>query len=234
MAKRRERFTAWLNSVRATILILGGLAAFFSLALVGFGMQPLFPLMLQLSPWLILLLGISLLVLVGFQEVHRSSVWPWLGWLGLSILIMFVLETSAFQTGLLPRVYSYQPILGPQLLGIPLILLFNRAILVFGLACLTSRIHTPQLIRALLSALGALAFSLLLDPAASDPRIGFWTWEIEQGRIWYHLAWSLLVFGLSLLYSGRLGQRIKSWLLPGFVLHQLMFFLFLRLTILGV
>jgi len=154
----------------------------------------------------------------------------------LSLLIAFFTglftEMVGVHTGWLFGSYVYQPVMGPQLLEVPLLIGLNWFIVVYASFILVSRFyklhHTAPWLIALLTALLTTLFDWLMEPVAME--LGFWSWENNAVPFYNYFCW----FVISLLLA-RIFVRIKTPIVNMFavllLLVQTAFFIFLRLAL---
>lgn len=192
-----------------------------------------------LTPLNLLLMTVALV----WTQTHRN-----LGFL-LFMAVAFVsgmaAESVGVNTGRLFGDYVYGTVLGPQILGVPLIIGFNWFMVVFAAASATgllmerleSRLETlgmewvrmglvRSLSHALLTALAATVFDWVMEPVAV--KLGFWAWTEGAGiPLLNYVCWFALAFLLaSVARLFRVDTR--NLFAANLFLVQLMFFTVLR------
>ena len=153
-----------------------------------------------------------------------------------SLLIAFFTglftEMVGVHTGWLFGSYAYQPVMGPQMFEVPLLIGLNWFIVVYASFILVSRFQkldnaSPWLI-SLITAVLTTLFDWLMEPVAME--LGFWSWRNNAVPFYNYFCW----FVITLLLA-RIFVRIKTPttnLFPVFLLLvQAVFFLFLRLAL---
>lgn len=90
-------------------------------------------------------------------------------------LFGFLLEAVGVATGWPFGEYTYTEVLGPQALGVPLVLGAAWLLVASWADGLARRLVTPRAARVALGAALMTALDLLLDPLAAGP-FGYWTW----------------------------------------------------------
>jgi len=126
--------------------------------------------MLQLTPWVLLLLGLAA-VLPFFL---RASPGAWL-WSAAVLLATFLLEAAGTATGRIFGPYTYGPTLGWKLLQVPVVIAFNWLLVILGFTQLARRLLSAPLPAGLLAAALTAGFDFLMEPVAV--RLGYWSWQ---------------------------------------------------------
>lgn len=197
------------------------LAILFFVGLVGHLWLPTRQLMLTITPFTLLLLNVLALYPSGF--FHRSQN-RW--WLILVALFTLTAEIIGVNTGLLFGSYGYGQVLGVSLLGVPLIIGLNWAVVIAGCGSWVDR--WGMLPQVILGAALATAFDAMLEPIAI--RLGYWHWSDGSVPLTNYVTW----FGLSLLsilLLKRLRVTTTGSVLRAFVLLEFMFFAMLYLLL---
>lgn len=116
-----------------------------------------------------------------------------------------VIELVGVQTGVLFGEYSYGATLGPKILGTPLIIGVNWAMLVYGTASLSNKLFFNKhiLLKAAIAATFMVALDVLIEPVAVH--YDFWKWEAAPTN-------SLIVAPL---------QNYSTWWIAAFILNIL-------------
>jgi putative membrane protein len=199
--------------------------------------------------WFSVLTPLNLLLMVVGIVWTQSNRSP--GFL-ISIAFAFVAgmtaESIGVHTGLLFGDYLYGTVLGPRILGVPLIIGFNWFMVAFASAAATEslldRFFIPlkrtgnpgvkdlflrDLLHVSMAATAATAFDWIMEPVAVE--LGFWTWTGGQGipimnyACWFMLSW-LLVIAMKML---RVDTR--NLFASNLFLVQALFFATLRLLL---
>ena len=206
-----------LKDLPATAVI----SLFYAVGIVGHLLPLALPLMIQLTPWVLLIFG-----LYTFAAISRQSRGPLLFWAVFAYLFTFAMEAIGVATGSIFGVYQYGETLGIQFIAVPLVIGFNWVIIVLGISSLVfERVKNP-LIGALLTGIGATVFDWVMEPAAIA--LGYWSWAevtipLQNYAAWFLIA-ALCAFGFRLLRI-----RVDSRLGLYYVLVQTLFFVLLRL-----
>uniref|UniRef100_A0A7C3ELI6 Carotenoid biosynthesis protein n=1 Tax=Gracilinema caldarium TaxID=215591 RepID=A0A7C3ELI6_9SPIR len=205
------------------VLFLAILGIFFFVGFIGHLLPLTRPLMLFLTPYLLLLCG---LIVLGVSLKEQG--WTLLLWAIPTFLITFALEAVGVATGLIFGAYQYGPVLGSHLWGVPPIIGFNWVLVVLGIARFVRKqlqVRHPAL-GALLVSLLCVLFDVILEPLAI--RLNYWTWEMVQVPLQNYVAWFLISY-IFALPTWLFKREEKSILLQGYIAIQGLFFILVRL-----
>lgn len=189
------------------------------------------------AEWFVRMTPVNLLVmlvLTGWTE-EQTPTRHLIGFFAAAWVTGMASEMIGTNTGLLFGNYTYGPVLGPALLGVPLLIGCNWFLILRAssgvsarlLAVLPARAALPNHLAApTLGALLATGFDAVMEPVAV--RLGYWTW-LDDGSIpalnyltWFGVAWLLLFLGARLQLSDENPFPTRLYLI------QLLFFLVLR------
>ena len=199
-----------------------GLAVFFAVGLAGHLLPATRPLMTGLTPIALLLTAGVVAVPLAVERNARVARWALF-----AVALGFVLEVLGVATGLVFGRYSYGFVLGPRLLGVPLIIGVNWAVVVLGAVSFAQRkVKLPLAAAALAGAITA-GFDMILEPVAV--RAGYWTWADGFIPVQNYIAWFLIAAFLAFLFSWR-RLSVASWIPSIALLIQVCFFTLLRVT----
>jgi putative membrane protein len=192
----------------------------YTVGLVGFwlGRELGFP---YLTPINLLLTSFFL---IGLGNRFTWQFWAWLvtvavgGWGA---------EAVGVNTGLLFGEYAYGEVLGPKLIGVPLILAANWFLVVYAVAGTIEGWKLPAIGFALVGGLITTLLDVAIEPVAIE--YGFWNWFGEPVPFFNYACWFIFTV-LFLLVFRLLKVRLKNPI-SGFVLIlQFLFFSLLNLT----
>lgn len=234
MSQLIDGLSRWLNSRSGTIVTIGVIGFFFAVGVLGHGIPPLYPSMKALTPWFLLLFGGLTLGLVVVQEQARAAPWRSVGWVLIAYAATLLLEIVGANTGIPFGDYSYGKTLGAGIFGVPLIIGLNWVLVILGFTIVGQKLSSRPILAALIAGIGALLFDLLLEPLAMHPVMDYWSWNGDSVPFQNYLTWFATGFLLSLMYILQVKHPIKGWLLPGYIAVQVLFFIGLRLFVLGV
>jgi putative membrane protein len=175
----------------------------------------------------IFLLSVSVLVLLEYKDTWTKEFTLWLIFTNVGLLIIEILGVNF---GIVFGDYDYSPILGPQLLGTPLIIGFNWVIVVLSasqIVDLVKKDWNPYL-KALFAGLLCLGFDIILEPTAI--KLDYWQWDGGEIPFSNYLSWFILALGISFFYF-RLDIKEKYHMgILNFVFQILLFSLILIFT----
>lgn len=117
------------------------------------------------------------LALAGAVVFAFTRVNDW-AWLCVGAGIGFLSELSGVAFGVPYSDYQYTDVLGPKLLGVPLVLTTAWLILLAYVQHWTVALKLPVMARPVVAALWMTAIDLVIDPLAAGP-LGYWRWESE-------------------------------------------------------
>lgn len=143
------------------------------------------------------LLVMAILVLINHEPISRKAIMVFLS----VILIGFSAEVLGVNTGVVFGNYAYSEVLGFSLLGVPLIIGVNWAMVVLGTYALSQLIVSSRfwpahfnrpLVSITLAAGLATLFDYLLEPVAIH--LNFWQWEGGNIPLLNYISWFFVSF----------------------------------------
>lgn len=188
------------------------------------------PLMLAMTPWFLLALGL----LVAAPAVAASG-WRFVLWAAGTYAFTFAAEAAGVATGAIFGQYEYGPTLGWAWHGVPLVIAFNWVLVVHGSCGMAWRgpqagvVARNRLATALCVGLMATTFDFVMEPVAM--RLDYWRWPGDRVPLQNYAAWFVIAAAAAAGYprdrSGSPAGRARR--LAGlYVLVQAAFFLALR------
>jgi len=196
------------------------LTVLYTVGIVGHSIPYLFPLMILLTPYTLLLSGIIVLTkLTGNSKLFA--------WCTVTFLVTYVAEVIGVKTGAIFGEYQYGEVLGFKLLEVPLIIGFNWVFVILGLINLLDDFKLHFAVKALFTALGAVIFDYFLEPIAIN--FGYWDWINNTIPIQNYVAWFLLAFIFAVLYY-VMKVRVSVKTAAYYFVVQLIFFIILTLV----
>jgi bisanhydrobacterioruberin hydratase len=207
---------------RTEWILAGALLVFFSVGFAGHLIPAARPLMGPLTPYALLLTAAAVVVPLARERNTRAGAWALAAY-----AVGFAFEAAGVATGVIFGPYSYGTVLGPMVLGVPLIIGMNWALVILGAVSLTARFLRNPLAAAGLAGLLTAGFDWVLEPVAV--RQGYWTWAAAAIPVRNYAAWFLIAGLLAFLYAWR-KVHVKTWLATIALGIQLAFFALLRLT----
>lgn len=194
---------------------------FFLVGFAGHRMRRTLGLMLGLTPAFLLLFGLAALLPVLWEAGL-----PLLMWMLVVLVLTFLLEAVGTATGRIFGPYRYGVTLGPRLFAVPVVIAFNWLMVILGALSLVQRLFPPPVPAALLGALLAAGFDVLLEPTAV--RLDYWTWQSPTIPLQNYMAWFLIALAVALPFT-LLGLEVNSLLPAIYFLIQLAYFAALRI-----
>lgn len=178
-----------MSYVPAVVLLM----IIYMTSLVGFTTEHQQAWYLYYTPYFILLNAVLLLL---YQKEWRKSTL----YFGVSAIILgFLVEVLAVQTGSLYGSYHFGETFGLPLLAVPLVMPVYWLVNALSTACLVNKL--PLKNPWLLSTLGALLMVLLTGIIHQvAPKLDFWSISSPNGFIRLSLVWFFLGFALQYLF----------------------------------
>jgi uncharacterized membrane protein len=167
------------------------IAIFYLVGIIGMSVPLLRPYFQLLTPFHLIL---STAILLLFHQDWNRSFYLFAA---LAFLIGFGAEVVGVQTGLIFGDYTYGTVLGPKVLGVPLMIGVNWFLLVYitGAACL----NIPNnLVAVIISSLMMVLLDFLIEPVAIT--LDFWTWHMTDIPLSNYVGWFAVAFLIQLIY----------------------------------
>jgi putative membrane protein len=200
-----------------------GLAIIYGVGVVGHLITPLRPLMLAMTPYVLLITGGVVLV-----PVIRERNWRVLAWLLGAGLVTFFIEVAGIATGKIFGMYSYSDVLGAQALGVPPLIGFNWMIVLFGCVCLAQIISQRVALQIAIATLCAPLFDYVMEPVAVA--FNYWQWQGGAPPVQNYIVWAVISGILCSLYLLSRCKAHRS--LPAFYLGiQFVYFAILNFIV---
>ena len=190
--------------------------------LTGISLPSLREVYVELTPVSLL---ISLLILLAFHsqwDIRSAILFAGIALAG------YGLEVAGVQTGAIFGVYSYGPVLGFSMAGVPLIIGLNWLILIYLTYYLAGRIVKQPILKVLAAAFLMVLFDLLMEPVAVH--LGMWQWAGEGIPHLNYAAW----FVISLVFAGAIhwsGVKLNNPVAGALLLYMTLFFGLLNVTL---
>jgi len=166
---------------------------------------------------------LTFLVLIVYQEKLNYKL---LIALASCYLIGFTAEYLGVQYGLIFGDYFYPDTLGPQLLGVPVVIGINWYIITFVVWSVLDKSNIHPWLKVVLAALITTLIDVVIEPVAIA--LDFWTWDADEIPLQNYAGWfviSILIFaiyqGIKVPSKNRMAIIILGW--------QLFFFLLLNI-----
>lgn len=191
----------------------------------------IFAILANLHPDFILLTPFQLLLsLFLLMWCHR----PWDSQTYLFLLLCYIIgfgiELAGVQTGIIFGSYTYGPVLGPKILGTPLMIGINWILVTYAAGTVVNQL-LPKLhltMKVIIAALLMVGLDLLIEPVAMA--YNFWAWEGGHIPVQNYFAWFVIAtITCSLFYILAARQTNKV----GSALFSMQFLFFLLLYLFG-
>jgi len=199
------------------------LTVLYIVGIIGHSISFLFPFMILLTPYTLLLSGIIVLL-----KLNGNSNLNLFVWCTVTFLVTYITEVIGVKTGLIFGEYQYGEVLGFKLLEVPLIIGFNWVFVILGLINLVDDSKLHFIAKAFIVALGAVFFDYFLEPIAIN--FGYWSWTNIDVPVQNYAAWFLLAFIFAILFhlmKVKLNVKTAAY----YFLVQLIFFIILTIVI---
>lgn len=146
----------------------------------------------------------------------------------LAYLVGFGAEMLGVQTGLLFGNYAYGPVLGPKVLGTPLMIGVNWMLLAYASSVTANHLlqKAAWWLRALLAASLMLALDWFIEPVAM--RLDFWDWEGGVVPLSNYIGWFFVALPLVSVFA-IFQADIRNKVAIGLLILQFLFFIILGL-----
>jgi len=213
--------TSFLAALRKEETAIAILLIFYAVGIVGVAL-PIYEDFLLLTPLNLLL---SLLLMLAH---HPDWSWKTVFFLALCYVVGFAAELVGVQTGLLFGEYQYGPVLGPQVLGTPLMIGINWMLLAYAAGVCANYLLPDRhwMGRALVGAGLMVLLDWFIEPVAI--RYDFWSWDGGQPPLQNYVGWFLVALPLQAVFA-RLQGHIRNKVAVALLIIQLVFFLSLAI-----
>jgi len=211
--------TYFLKQGRVIIL----LCIIFIAGLIGHVFTSIRPLMLLLTPYILLGAGIIVLFFTFARSELKLVIWCLIIY-----ILTFVLEVVGVKTGIIFGNYVYGDILGLKFLGVPLIIGFNWVIVMLGAVTIAEQVDQNIFLTALFAGTLAVLFDIMMEPAAI--KLNYWEWSSGMIPVSNYYSWFGISFFSSILYD-LFKLKTNERLPEVYFTLQLVFFILLSLFI---
>lgn len=180
-------------------------------------------LMLSMTPWVLLALGLFVMHPDALDRNRRLLVWvvP-------LYAATFAAEAVGVATGAVFGDYSYGPTLGLKALDVPLVIGFNWVLVVLGATVIARMYLRPRWQVVLAAAALTTAFDVAMEPVAMA--LDYWDWAVGHVPLQNYVAW----FAISALAAASLeglDVRTDNRLYAHYFAVQLVFFIVLNAAV---
>jgi len=179
--------------------------------------------MLLLTPFT-LFITMSVVFYSLFCESNRKLIL----WFLITYLFTFITEVIGVKTGIVFGNYLYGSTLGIKVLSVPLIIGLNWVFVILGAITFSQKVTSDKNLIALITALIAVAFDMVLEPVAI--KLDYWNWQNGKIPLQNYLAWFAISFIVSWFFN-RMNLHIKTDLPKIYLIVQTIFFVSLLIFI---
>ncbi|MEY3075160.1 MAG: hypothetical protein RJB25_798 [Bacteroidota bacterium] len=174
---------------RKLIIFIG---IFYLVGIIGMSVGPYRSFFTGLS-FFHLLLSFGILLLG--RKKQTASLWAFIG---LAFATGMLVEWIGIHTGILFGSYQYGNVLGPKLMGVPLIIGVNWAMLSIVSVSLLASLSLGFWIEVVLGALLMVFLDFLMEPVAV--KLGFWYWKDGVIPAYNYVCWLGISLFLQFVY----------------------------------
>ncbi|MFQ3351771.1 MAG: putative membrane protein [Candidatus Marivariicella framensis] len=176
------------------------------------------------SKWFISATPLNLIISLVLLLLNSSDSNKTIMIAGIAFIIGMFTEILGVNYGLIFGTYFYGEALGPKLLGVPILIGYNWAMVLIITASIAQKINKNFYTRIFLGVTLMLFLDLLIEPVAPD--LDFWIFDSGIAPIQNYLGWVFVSFLLHFIY-----QKLKIKKNNNFSNHlyflQILFFVLL-------
>lgn len=198
----------------------------FSVGVAGHLIGQLKGLIIPLTPFTLLFLGTVTILSsgIGRNVTPSLSNKNFLIWFAVTYVVTFGLEAIGVKTGLVFGAYTYGDTLGTKLFEVPLIIGFNWVLVILGSVVLAAKFTSNKYAVALITAIIAVLFDIILEPVAIS--LDYWQWSGGAIPLQNYIAWFVISF-FAAFYYGAMKIEFKSISPVHYLAAQAVFFMIL-------
>jgi len=205
-------------------ILLFILADIYLMGVIGFSIPLLRPYMKLLTPWVLILTGGSVFVILTLRAGRKFPIFA-----AIAYLLTFTAEAVGVATGNVFGPYHYTGVLGPMLFEVPVIIGFNWIMVLVGMTAFTERICCNRIwLFAVFTGIAAVLFDLVMEPVAIN--LQFWVWHGHTVPLQNYAAWFIIAVVLAFIYK-LFRIRIPTTLPVWYTLLQTVFFILILTAI---
>jgi putative membrane protein len=176
------------------------------------------------SKWFVSATPLNLIISLVLLLLNSSDSNKTIVIAGIAFIIGMFTEILGVNYGLIFGTYFYGEALGPKLLGVPILIGYNWAMVLIITASIAQKINKNFYTRIFLGVTLMLFLDLLIEPVAPD--LDFWIFDSGIAPIQNYLGWVFVSFLLHFIY-----QKLKIKKNNNFSNHlyflQILFFVLL-------
>ncbi|MGD9939847.1 MAG: carotenoid biosynthesis protein [Clostridia bacterium] len=190
---KHDKTLAWLTNlgyIKTTAVVM---VILYIVGTVAHLYQPTLGLMTAMTPWFLLVCGLAVIWPSIRTGGKRFLIW------GVTVYVLtFFLEALGVATGLVFGEYRYGPTLGLAAFGVPLVIAFNWAVVVYGAVRMARRRKRSDFMVAVMTGAIATMFDWIMEPVAI--RLDYWNWAGGHIPLQNYLAWFVIATVSSFAY----------------------------------
>jgi bisanhydrobacterioruberin hydratase len=209
----RQNYLAKYGIIAAVYIIFG-------VGAVGHLISSVRSPMISITPFVLLAMG---LLVLYFPVKQKGR--PLVYWICGIYLVTFFLEAIGVATGKIFGNYIYGSSLGFRIFDVPLIIGFNWVVVILGSIALASRITKAPVLRVIFTAIVAVIFDSIIEPAAI--RLDYWQWEAGSIPLQNYAVWFIIALAAASVFVIS-GLQTTSRELSHYLIAQLSFFVVLN------
>jgi putative membrane protein len=196
----------------------------FLIGAIGHLIPLLRDMMLSITPFFLLFMGIAVLIPTFLERNAKVILWALVVY-----ILTLTIEIIGVYTGWIFGEYVYGLTLGMKFLSVPLVIGLNWTLVILGAIHMANRLIPNRYAASLLAGLISAAFDLVLEPVAIE--YDYWHWEGGSIPIRNYAAWFAIatIFALSFNLTDL---KIRNRLPGHYLVAQFFFFLLLRFSLL--
>lgn len=180
----------------------------------------------ELRPYFQLLTPFHLLMTAGVMLMfHRDWNIPFLIFVALAWTLGYTSEVLGVHTGFPFGNYAYGPVLGIQLMKVPLMIGVNWLILVYLSGAFLKNLIRQDWLASLMGALMMVLIDFAIEPVAIA--LDFWSWEGNEIPISNYLGWLGVAFIIHMIYR-KLQFQKENQIATFLLLNLVAFFVILN------
>ncbi len=210
------------TKLRPALLAKIAISLVYGVGIIGLLWEESRGLFQQMTPFHLLLNAIILLYF------HQDWDWRFVFFAVFAFVVGMISEIIGVKTGLIFGDYSYGPVLGWKIMGVPIIIGVNWLLLAYMWGKLAATKKWHPLVSAILAALGMVMMDFLIEPVAIS--LDFWSWSQEDIPLSNYVGWLAIAFLIQLFFQ-FLNFRKKNTISDYLLLNMCIFFAILKVLL---
>jgi putative membrane protein len=199
---KTNKVLSWLRNlgyIRTTAVVM---VILYAVGTAAHLYRPTLGLMTAMTPWFLLGCGLAVI-----WPSLRTGGRRFLLWGAAVYLVTFFLEALGVATGLVFGEYRYGPTLGLAAFGVPLVIAFNWAVVVYGAVRMAGRRKRSDFMTAVMTGAVATMFDWIMEPVAI--RLDYWTWAGGDIPLHNYIAWFVIATISAYAYRKLVSSAIQ-------------------------